>query len=880
MITEQVTLPGGTMLGPYEVLSLLGAGGMGEVYRARDSRLDRAVAIKILRSGIAGGDLQARFEREARAISHMSHPHICAIYDIGNQDGSEYLVMEYVEGETLAERIRRGPLPVSQVLRYGAQIADALHHAHRAGIAHRDLKPGNVMLTSAGAKLLDFGLAKFVDSVHVFSDDSAPETASPLTAEGAIVGTFQYMSPEQLHGARADHRSDIFALGVVLYEMVTAQRPFPAASSAGLITAIVSADPVPMRTLQPTASPALERIILTALEKNPEERWQTAQDVGRQLRWLAESSPSTETAALSPPARRRLSRSAMVTVGAAVAAALLTYGTTRLFRQPAARSMPARLDFVPPRGIVPVASPESANFALSPDGTTLCFVGRQGGSPWLFLRRLDSLVIRKIEGTENAFSPFWSPDGAWVGYSAGDKLWKTEVGSGAVPQVICTVGPTGAVASWGGHTILFVDRPGGRPVIFRTADSGGTPVQVTRLTPREWRHGWPHVLADGVHYLYLASTASSLDRELRLASLDESKTTVLLRNISHPDLLSEDRLVYVRDGKLLAQRFDRRRGAMSGEPSLIADDVAYFYLSARAQFSAANGVVVYRTDTSTGRLTLVGRNGPTRVIDSGDPFYDVAMAPDGKRVAATLTSRATGMGDIWIYDLARDVKERFTSEPGFELAPVWAPDGRSIVYSDAPGGSLPHLVQRALASSTFTDLLPRGAFQFAGSFARDGSALFFDRLGGPNREDILRLDLGTRVPAPVVATSFSESGPQVSPDGKWLAFVSDASGESDIYLLSLSGSGGERLRISPSGGVNPRWRGDGRELFFLAGPGRVMSVVPNAAGDWSEVRPTEVLHASADTFAFAVTPDGQSFLLLEHAQGESDSLFHVALLGR
>jgi Tol biopolymer transport system component len=870
------------MLGPYEVLSLLGAGGMGEVYRARDSRLDRAVAIKIVRDGLGGGDLRARFEREARAISHLSHPHICAIYDIGNADGSEYLVMEYVEGETLADRLRRGPLATTQVLRYGAQIADALHHAHRGGIAHRDLKPGNVMLTSSGAKLLDFGLAKFLDPVRIFSEDSAPATQGPLTAEGAIVGTFQYMSPEQLHGSAADHRSDIFALGVVLYEMATGQRPFPATSSAGLITAIVSADPVPMRSLQPASSPALERIILTALEKNPEERWQTAQDVGRQLRWLADSSPSAEAAtAITQPPRRRASRAAIAAaIGAAAAAALLTFGAMRLLRNPAAHVTAARLDFVPPRAIAAASSPESPNFALSPDGGTLCFVGQQGATRSLFLRRLDSLTIQKIDGTDDAFSPFWSPDGTWIGYSAGDKLWKTEVGSGAVPQAICNVGPAGAVASWGGHTILFVDRPGGRPVIFRVADSGGTPVQITTLTPAQWRHGWPHVLADGKHFVYLSSLANSLDRELVLRTVDDAKTTVLLRNISQADLLSDDRLAYVRDGKLLAQHFDVRAGAMIGEPSLIANDVSYFYLSARAEFSAANGAVVYRTNTSSGRLTLANRNGTTRIVDHGDPFYDVSISPDGKRIAASATTRATGMGDIWIYDLARDVKERFTSEPGFELAPVWAADGRSIVYSDAPGGSLPHLVRRALSSATYDDVLPRGPFQFAGSFTRDGSSLYFARLGGDTKEDILRLDLATKIATPIAATMFNETEPHVSPDGKWLAFASDASGRNDIYLMNLSAAGGERIRISPNGGTNPRWRADGRELFFLADGGSVMGVVPNAAGDWSEVRPQEVLHGSADTTSFAVMPDGQSFLLVERADGDDDAVFHVALLGR
>jgi Tol biopolymer transport system component len=851
---------------------------MGEVYRARDTRLDRIVAVKILRSGLAGGgDLRARFEREARAISQLSHPHICALYDVGNQNGSEYLVMEYVEGDSLAERIRRGPLPLTQILRYGAQIAEALHHAHRAGITHRDLKPGNVMLTKSGVKLLDFGLAKFATTGHVFSDDSAPETARPLTAEGAIVGTFQYMSPEQLHGAAVDHRSDIFSLGVVLYEMASGQRPFPATSSAALIAAIVSGDPVPLRSLQPSVSPALERIILTALEKNPEERWQTAQDVGRQLRWLAESSPSTEAMSLPVPPRGRRVPPALVIGAAAVLAALFTFGAMKYFAKPPASGIAAQLQFVPPAGMVPFTSPEATNFALSPDGKMLCFLATQEGARAIFLRPLDSQEIRKFEGTETAYSPFWSPDGAWIGYSAGGKLWKTPV-AGGVPQAICDVSSAGAVASWGGHTILFVDRPGGRTEIYRVADSGGTPARVTTVTSAQWRHGWPRVLADGRRFLYLTSTANSLDRQLVLASVDDPHTTVLLRNVSQADLLSDDRIAYVRDGKLLWQHFDADHATVSGEPSLIAGDVSYFYLSARAQFTAANGVVVYRTETSSGRLLLADRKGVTREIDHGDPFYDVSMSPDGKRAAVTLTTRATGMGDIWIYDLARGLKDRFTTEPGFELQPVWAPDARSIVYSDAPGGSLPHLMQRTLGSGAPQDLLPRGAFQFADSFSSDGSALYFHSLGDRTKNDILRLDMRTKAVTPVVATGFNEYDGRISPDGRWLSFVSDGSGNDEVYLVNLTTPNGERIRVSRDGGTNPRWRGDGHELFYLSGQGVVMNVVPGA--DWNDAKATELFHAPQNAPGFAVTPDGQSFLLLETTHGAADAFFHVILGSR
>jgi serine/threonine protein kinase len=878
-----VNLPAGTKLGPYEVLSLLGAGGMGEVYRARDTRLDRIVAVKILRSGLTtNSDLRARFEREARAISHLTHPNICALYDVGNQDGAEYLVMEYVEGETLADKIARGPLPLSLVLRYGAQIAEALHQAHRGGITHRDLKPGNVMITSSGAKLLDFGLAKFVaEPAHVFSDQSAPETVRPLTSEGAIVGTYQYMSPEQLHGAAIDHRSDIFSLGIVLYEMTAGQRPFPATSSASLIAAILSADPIPLRSLQPAAPPALERIILTALEKNPEERWQTAQDVARQLRWLAESSPSTEALSGSvsvPTAPRRRLFHPFVTVAAAVAAALLTYAATKYFSPSPASAVQAHLLFVPPDGMTAPVSPETPNFALSPDGRTLCFVARERGERSLYLRPLQSTSIRKLEGTEGASSPFWSSDGRSVAYSAGGKLWKTSAAGRTVPQPICDVGIAGAVGSWNGKTILFIDRPGGRKEIYRVSDTGGTPVQVKPLRANEWRHGWPLLLPDEQHYLYQTSAMGSLERQLMFGSVDKPQTSVVLHNVSQVALLSDDRLAYVRDGKLMAQRFDAERGIVLGEPALLATDVSYFYLSARAQFSAANGVVVYRTDTSTGRLSLMDRGGKKiRTVDDAGLFYDLALSRDGKRAAVTVVNRSTGMGDLWVYDLARGVKDRFTSEPGFELHAVWEPDGRGIVYSEAPGGVLPHLVRRSLGSATSGNLMPPGPFQFAGSFSSDSSTLFYERQSDKTKNDVLRYDMKSGTSEPVLATVASEGDPQVSPDGKWLAFTSDASSSGDVYLVNLSSNHSERIRISANGGSNPRWRGDGGELFYLSDEKRIMHAIPRTAADWNDIRTEELFAVPPDSGAFAVTPDGQSFLIMETMLNPSDAFFNVAI---
>jgi serine/threonine protein kinase len=434
------------MLGPYEVDILLGVGGMGEVYRARDTRLGRTVAIKVLLAGLtASSERRARFEREARVISALSDPHICALYDIGRDGDTEYLVMEYIEGETLAARIARGRLPLSQVLRFGTEIAQALQHAHRAGITHRDLKPGNVMITSSGVKLLDFGLAKLAIPDPTPGDSNAPTLVNPITAEGMVVGTLVYMAPEQLEGRAIDHRTDIFALGGILYEMTTGQRPFGGSSQIAISSAILSSDPAPIRSLEPTTPPALERIILTALEKNPEDRWQTAQDVARQLRWLGESATPTDgTPAIQAPRRSRTIPFALLiafTVGG-----LLAYGIARLSRGQPVTTPTVRLHLVTTNDIAFSASFESPNFALSPDGRTLCFTGQQGNTSALFLRRLDSFEVSKVEGSDDAWAPFWSSDGAWIGFSSHGKLWKTRVGNLAVPEALCEVPADGALA--------------------------------------------------------------------------------------------------------------------------------------------------------------------------------------------------------------------------------------------------------------------------------------------------------------------------------------------------------------------------------------------------------------------------------------------------
>ncbi|MBV8544201.1 MAG: serine/threonine-protein kinase, partial [Acidobacteria bacterium] len=462
-----MNLESGRRLGPYEIVTLLGAGGMGEVYRARDTRLDRVVAIKVLPAHLTANEAsRARFEREARAISALSHPNICALYDVGRDGDTEYLVMEYLEGQTLADKLARGPLPRSQFLKLAAQIAEALQHAHRAGIVHRDLKPGNIMITNSGAKLLDFGLAKFADPAsQPLDQDETATRREPLTAEGMVVGTYQYMSPEQIEGRPLDHRTDIFSLGVILYEMVTGKRPFVGSSRATLIASILSSDPVSIRSLQPDSPPDLERIILTALQKNPEERWQTAQDVALQLRWSGESSQTAVDRAESTPARR--TSTLLLPLLLLAAAALATFAAMRWFATPRSAPLTASLHLWLPPAMHPMRFYESNNFALSPDGRMLCFHAASGGTSALFLRSLDSFAIRKIEGTEGSSGAFWSSDGAWIAFSARGKLWKTKISGGAAPEALCDVSALGASGSWQGHTILFGDSAGGRLQIFR-----------------------------------------------------------------------------------------------------------------------------------------------------------------------------------------------------------------------------------------------------------------------------------------------------------------------------------------------------------------------------------------------------------------------------
>src|SRR6266496_1045943 len=625
---RNLTIAAGSRLGPYEILSPLGAGGMGEVYKARDTRLERTVAVKVLSAHLSSSaESRQRFEREAKTISQLSHPHICALYDVGNQDGVEYLVMEYLEGETLADRLLKGALPTEQTLRYGIEIADALDKAHRQGIVHRDLKPGNVMLTKSGVKLLDFGLAKVLlpsPGGRGTGDEgltSFPTMASsPLTQEGTILGTFQYMAPEQLEGKEADARTDIFAFGAVLYEMATGHKAFSGASQASLISAIMKEEPAPIATLQPMTPPALDRVVKTCLAKDAEDRFQTAHDAKLQLQWIAEVGSAAGVPA--PVIARRKSRERLAWVGfgiAAIAAIAFAAGYVRRAPRPSP-GIRATLPF-----------PEKmflGELALSPDGTRLAFTAvKAGGQPALWIRNLDGSSAQPVAGAENAFFPFWSPDGRFVGFFADRKLKRVDPSGGTV-LTICDA-DRGVGGTWNRDgTIVFAPVP--TSFLYRVAASGGKPVPVTKLdaSRHETAHRYPRFLPDGRHFLYMAANLAGPPDDaanaIRVGSLDGRVDKELVRTLSNAGYAS-GHLLYVREGTLLAHRFDLSRLEVEGEPVPAVQKVGLATWQSFSLFSASdNGVLVTSPRFApSSRLLWLDRSGKEAgSVGESAPFGD------------------------------------------------------------------------------------------------------------------------------------------------------------------------------------------------------------------------------------------------------------------
>jgi Tol biopolymer transport system component len=854
------SLTSGARLGPYEILSPLGAGGMGEVYRARDTRLDRTVAVKVLPAHFADdAEMKQRFEREARAISALTHPHICALYDVGDEGGTAFLVMELIEGESLAARLAKGPLPVEQVVRFGEEVADALEKAHGLGIIHRDLKPGNVMLTKSGVKLLDFGLARFQPAaVSAVSSASRLATeaglAGPLTQRGTVLGTFQYMSPEQLEGKEADARSDIFSFGALLFEMATGKKAFEGKSHASLIGAILRDEPPSVSDVAPMVPPALSRVVRTCLAKDPQDRFQTAHDIRLQLQWIAEG--GSQVGLPAPVAARRKSRERLawgVAAGACLAAAVLGVGFVR--RAPSPRRT-LRFEIATPEGITSIDAPR-----ISPDGKYLAFDATDtSGKTRIWVRALGALVAQPLAGTEGTTRPFWSPDGRFLGFFADGKLKKIDV-SGGPAQKICDA-PTGSDGTWSSEGVILFDGRTGDP-IHRVPAAGGIPVVAVKADPsrKETDVGWPEFLPDGRHYLYMASGQKAEDSAYRIGTLDQAESKALAPAQTLVTFAFPGYLLFVRDRTLVAQPFDPKALKTTGEPIPLAEHVGTDALGL-ARFSASrDGTLVYRTGESGDRLLWVDRSGREgdAVGDAGD-IHNPAFAPGGERLAFDLTDPRSGKRDIWVRDLKRGVSSRFTFGSGGAFCPLWSADGRRLVFTVGDD-----LFEKAVEGQGEAKLfLKSDESKVASDWSRDGRYVAYASRGKETGWDIwVAPTFGDRKPFPFLKTPFAELHGTFSPDGRFLAYQSNESGRPEIYVQSFPGPGG-KWQISTSGGREPHWRADGRELYYRASDEKLMAVDVQTKGDLVAGVPQLLFQARFDMAVarnrFLPSADGRRFL--------------------
>ena len=874
----------GTRLGPYEILGPLGAGGMGEVYSARDGRLGRSVAIKVLPGHLAADErLRQRFEREARALATLAHPHICTLHDVGEEGGIAFLVMERLEGETLAARLARGPLPPAQVARLGAEMAGALDQAHRRGVVHRDLKPANVMLTREGVKLLDFGLARATVDLLGTPGGGLSQLATesqPLTTDGAIVGTVAYMAPEQLEGREADARTDLFALGAVLYEMATGRRAFAGTSLASLIAAILSAEPARLSTLSPLAPAALERAVGRCLAKDPEARWQSARDLQLELASIAEA--GADVAAPAPATRRRQRRERLAwLVAAGVLAAALGVAVLR----PASKGAPGRAV----RFTVALPEGTSPTFArVSPDGRNLSFTAvAAGGASQLWLRPIDSLAARPLPGTEGAARHFWSPDSRSIAFFAEGKLKRVDV-DGGVARIVCDAPGAGPfrLGAWGadGTMVFRIDEaPGHEEGLFRVAAAGGEPKPIHPVdeSGRKLRTGWPSFLPDGRHYL-----AACVPEDMRgplgssggicLVSLETSAARELLHVPSYAEYVPPGYLVYVEGTSLFAHPFDADVLRLHGEPSRIADGLESWIGIGTPTFSlSANGVLVYQ-EAASARSRLLWKDRSGRLLGEAGvsgAYESVRLAPGGRRAVVTLRDSRLGVSDLWIVDLERNVASKFAAGGPDAGSAVWSPDAARLAYCRPVDGPPSLRIKPLGGGGEEVPLASTGSMQCATDWSADGRFLLFTDRHPSTGADVWLLPLDEdRKAAPLVRTPFREYDPSLSPDGRWLAHVSDESGQPEVYVQPFPGPG-ERVRVSPAGGTLPRWRRDGRELFYQSADDQLIAVPVEPGGELELGPPSPLFDLGAvgtDVRAsFDVAADGQRFLVIAPERGSA-----------
>jgi eukaryotic-like serine/threonine-protein kinase len=883
-------LSAGDRLGPYVIVAPLGAGGMGEVYRAKDTRLDRIVAVKVLsRVMHQREDVRQRFEREARAVSKLNHPHICTLHDIGQQDGIDYLVMECLEGETVEARLKRSPLSLPDVLRYGIQIADALDRAHRSGIVHRDLKPSNIMLTKDGAKLLDFGLAKS-QGAPAPGDQTITQT---LTSEGTILGTLPYMAPEQLEGKQADTRTDIFAFGSVLFEMLTRRKAFAGNSQASLIAAIMSADPAPFRNLDFPMTPPLERIVRTCLAKNPEDRWQSARDIALELKFVAESPPSP-----SPHAKQFTTKIWPWLAGALLSAIFALVAWSLYYHRQ--QSTAALVQFE-------ITAPQKSEFsgfgsAISPDGRYVAFVAVTEGKERLWVRPLDARNARVLEDTDGAQFPFWSPDSSSIGFFTHTQLKRIDL-NGLQRTIVTTANGRGGAWSRDG-VIVYSPRWLSSP-LWKVAATGGDPVPATVLDigRGDARHNFPQFLPDGRHFIFFAHSTDpqrsgphigSLDDPARIEAIPQLRGNAF-QAVYAPSGNSQDgHLIYVRDRSLIAQPFNTRTLRLEGEPQLV--------LSRDSSSVASSPGFLNLTASSTGTLLdggsqrvnneLIWRKRDGTLIDvageEGD-YITPRISPDTSRLAVTKADSISGNYDIWIDDFKQKLFSRLTFQRGLNFYPVWTPDSRSIIYTSDSAGR-PSLFRKTVAGTGKSERLLKNSEgnEYGYDISADGKFLLFAQiLAGGGDIWVLPLDKNAE-PFPYLKTPAGELHPQFSPgaqSGKWVVYTSDESGIDQVYVRRFTGgtAAEAKWQISLNGGRYPRWRGNGSDIVYLAPDGKLMSTAIRYTTDSVEAgTPRALFDAGLPSVPFSrypydLSPDGQRLLVLNAARGRLPGSLTVIL---
>lgn len=868
----------GQRLGPYEIIEQAGVGGMGEVYKARDTRLDRTVALKVLPDSFAGNSqFRERFEREAKAISSLNHGHICTLFDVGRENGTSYLVMEFLEGETLAERLTRGPIPFAETLQIAIQIASGLDSAHKQGLVHRDLKPGNIMLTGDGAKLLDFGLAKVQYSNGADALAGITQT-TPLTGVNTILGTVQYMAPEQLEGKEADARSDIFAFGAIMYEMLTGRKAFEGSSSATLIAAIIERNPASISAIIPDTPPLFVRLVQKCLSKDPSKRWQSASDLLDELRWISQAGSQVGLPA-RVAARRKFKFDLARAIGAVFIVSTLVFAF--LYYQQMTKKAPrppvARYTVNIKQGLSNIFWPR-----ISPDGRTIAFQAQDStGTSRIWVRPINSLEAYPLLNTENAKRFFWSPDGRNVAFFVGNQLKRIPI-SGGQAQLVCQ-GPDGSDGCWSVSDLIIFD--GSLADTMKIVPAGGGVPRAAALADTaagEFGYAWPWFLPDGKHFIFTCSVSNGAGRtrsadKIKLGSTESTNSVTLYElpeNIDRIEYSNDGYILFVTHDNLMGLPFDMEKLEVTGEPKPVAMKIGT--ATNTYAFGVSNdGTLLYQTNnqSSMSQMVWVDRTGKEiRTIGKPGKLGDVSLSPDESKVAYSMMDDRANTPDIWIYDLKRNVPTRLTFDPSTDGSAVWSPDGRMIYFASDRNGQFFRVYRKGANGLGDAELVHASDSSHVGpsDVTPDGKELLIHIVANGWDVGVLHLDDSKQVDV-LYNSSFLEAMAKVSPNGKYVAYVSTESGRREVYVTRLDGTGG-KWQISTEHATYPRWSADGSELYYLTYDNQLMAVEVHTTGNFEAGNPVELFRTRLDAtttafYPYDVSDDGKRFLLSTQLSG-------------